>query len=132
MPDLLHDAVAHDHDAVGHRHRLDLVVGDVDRRAPDALVQLEQLGAHLHPQQRVEVGERLVHEEGDRLADDGPAQRHPLPLPAGELIGVLLQVIGQPDAAPPTSLHPLRDARLRLTRRMASGKPMFVSTVMCG
>ena len=49
---------------LGHGHGLDLVMGDIDRGAPDALVQREQLGAHLHPQQRVEVGQRLVHEEG--------------------------------------------------------------------
>ena len=112
-----------DDDAVGHRHRLDLVVGDVDRRAADAPVQLQQLGAHLHPQQRVEVRERLVHEEGDRLADDGPPQRHPLPLPAGELVRVPLQVLGQAE-----QLRDLGDpaATSAFGRpRIFSGKPML-------
>ena len=45
--DLLDQAVVHDHDLVGHGHGLDLVVGDVDRRGLQPLVQLLDLGAHL-------------------------------------------------------------------------------------
>ncbi len=61
--DLLEQAVAHDRDAVAHRHRLDLVVGDVDGRRAEALVQPRDLGAGLHAQLGVEVRERLVHQE---------------------------------------------------------------------
>ena len=43
------------------------------------------LGPHLHPQLGVEVRQRLVHQEGLGVADDGPAHRHPLPLAARQL-----------------------------------------------
>jgi len=69
--DLLQDAHAHDGDPVTHRHRLDLVVGHVDRRRPEIVLELCDLGAHLHAQLRVEVRERLVHQEDLRLADNG-------------------------------------------------------------
>jgi hypothetical protein len=59
-------------------------VGYVDRRGADAVVELGDLRPHLHPELGVEVGEGLVHEEGLRLPDDGPPERHPLPLAAGE------------------------------------------------
>ena len=60
----LHDpAGVHDRDPVAHAERLDLVVRDVDRRRVELLQERLQLGAHLHPQERVEVRERLVHQQ---------------------------------------------------------------------
>ena len=59
---------------------------------PDPLVEAEQLGAHLDPEQGIEVRERLVHQEGERLADDRPAQGDPLALAAGQLVGVLVEL----------------------------------------
>jgi hypothetical protein len=85
--DLLDDAVVHDHDLVGHGHGLDLVVRDVDRGGLQALVQLLDLGAHLHAQLGVEVGQRLVEQEHLRVAHDGAAHGHALALAAGELRG---------------------------------------------
>jgi len=41
----------------------------------------------------VEVGEGLVHQERLRLAHDGPAERHPLALAAGELPRLALEEI---------------------------------------
>src|SRR5215212_5866599 len=64
---LLDDAVFEDHDPVGHRHRLGLVVRDVDGSRADPVVQLGDLRAHLHPELGVEVGEGFVHEERLRL-----------------------------------------------------------------
>ena len=61
--ELLDDAVVHDRDLVGHRHRLELVVGDVDRGRVDAVVQLAQLVAHQVAELGVERAERLVHQE---------------------------------------------------------------------
>ncbi len=61
--DLLEDALAHDRDAVAHRHRLDLIVRDVDGGDAELPLKRADLGAHLHAQLRVEVGERLVHQE---------------------------------------------------------------------
>ena len=56
LADLLHDAVLHHHHAVAEGHRLDLVVGHVDRRGLQSLVQPLQLDAHLHPELGVQVG----------------------------------------------------------------------------
>ena len=75
----------HHRDAVGHRHRLELVVGDVDHRRVQLQVEAFQLGAHLHPQLGVQIGERLVHQKRLRVADQRAAQRDALLLPAGEL-----------------------------------------------
>ena len=77
-------ALAHDRDAVAQAERLDLVVGDVDRRRLDVADQLLQLGPELQPQQRVEVGQRLVHQQHRRLHDDRPRHRHALALAAAE------------------------------------------------
>ena len=77
--------VAHHRDALAQRHRLGLVVRDVDRGDAEPGVQLRERRAHADAQLRVEVRERLVHEERARLAHDRAAHRDPLPLAAGEL-----------------------------------------------
>ena len=69
----------------GQRHRLDLVVGDVDDGLAEALVQLLDLDAHLDAQLGVEVGQRLVEQEHVRLAHQRPADGDALALAAGEL-----------------------------------------------
>src|SRR5215211_1932759 len=108
---LLHLTVLEDDDPVGHRHGLCLVVGDVDARRPDPVVQLGDLRPHLHPELGVEVRQRLVHEERFGLADYGPAQSNPLPLAAGERLG--LPVEETLDGENPCGLlHPARDLRL--------------------
>ena len=89
--DLLELALAHDGDAVAHRHRLDLVVRDVDRRHAEVALEAGDLGAHLHAQLRVEVRERLVHQERRRLAHDRAAHRDPLALAARERARLALQ-----------------------------------------
>ena len=75
----------HDDDGVGHGHGLDLVVGDVDGRGVEPLVERLDLGAHLDPELGVEVGERLVEEEDGGLAHEGTAHGDALALAAGEL-----------------------------------------------
>ena len=81
----LHDmAVSHDDDPVRERHCLDLVVRDVNDRGLDLLVEFLDFGPHLCAQFRVEVRERLVKQEGIRVADDSPAHGHTLPLAAGQ------------------------------------------------
>ena len=97
--DLLDVAGVQHHDLVGHGHRLDLVVGDVDHRGAELLVQLGDLEPHGAAQRRVEVGERLVEEEGRGLADDGAADRDALALAAGELAGAALEVVGEVEHA---------------------------------
>ncbi len=82
---LLDDAVAQDGHAVAQGHRLDLVVGDVDGRRAQPLVQARELGAHRGAQLGVEVRQRLVEQERPRLAHQRAADRDALALAAREL-----------------------------------------------
>jgi len=52
------------------------------------LVHLLDLGAHLHAQLGVEVGERLVEQEHLGIAHDGTAHSDALALAARELLGL--------------------------------------------
>ena len=63
---LLHPALVHHHDAITQRHGFDLIVGDVDHARADTFVQFTDLFAHAHAQLGIEVGQRLVEEEGIR------------------------------------------------------------------
>ena len=90
--DLLEHAHAHDRDAVAHRHGLDLVVSDVDRRRAELVLELRDLGPHLDTQLGVEVRERLVHEEDLRVADDRSAHRDPLLLASRKLPGLAREI----------------------------------------
>ncbi len=82
---LLQDPARHHSDAIAERHRLHLVVGDVDGRDVHPLVQPLQIPADLHAELGVQVRQRLVQQERRRLTDERPAHRDALPLPAGEL-----------------------------------------------
>jgi hypothetical protein len=113
--DLLQDAVPQHRDPVAHRHRLDLVVGDVDRRDAEPLLQRLDLTAHLHAQLRVEVRERLVHQERLRLADDRAAHRDPLALAAGELLRPPVEQVLEPEQR----------------RRLAHASPLLVPRRAC-
>ena len=95
--DLLHPAVVHHRDPVGHRQRLFLVVGHVDER--DAHLALDPLELDLHrlPELEVERAERLVQQEGARIVDQRPRQRHALLLPARELRRLAVGELRQPD-----------------------------------
>jgi hypothetical protein len=70
-------------------------VRDVDRRRREVPLQPRDLRAHLHAQLRVEVRQRLVHEEGLRIADDRAAHRDALALPAGEVGRLAVEVLGE-------------------------------------
>ena len=129
--DLLDAAVAHHDDLVGHGHRLDLVVGDVDDRGPEPLVQLLDLDAHGDAELGVEVGQRLVEEEDLRVADDGAAHGDALALAAGELLRVAVEQMAEVEdrrgAGSTFSSISVLGAPLIL-----SAKPMFSATVLCG
>ena len=91
--DLLEDPVLQHRDAVAHRHRLDLVVGDVDRGDAEVALDAGDLGAHLDAELGVEVGQRLVHQERGRLAHDGTAHGDALALATRELPWLAGQVL---------------------------------------
>ena len=117
--DLLHDPVVEHCDALSERHRLDLVVGDVERRHREPLVEPHELRSHLDPELRVEVGERLVHEEAARMPHDRAPHGHPLSLAARERPRLAVEEALEAEQCrslldPPLALR-LRDA-LRLER----------------
>ena len=60
-------------------------MGDEKRGDPETSLHLQQLGAHLNPQFRVEVAEGFVEQEHSGLADDGAADSHTLLLSAGQV-----------------------------------------------
>ena len=91
--------------------------------------------ADLVPQLRadlgVERGQRLVQQQHLGLDGQGPGQRDPLLLPAGDLVRVAVRLLGQPDQLqhlqrPPVPLAPGRSGAA------AARRPTFCRTVMCG
>jgi len=120
-PYLLQNTILHHRDLGGHGHRLNLVVGDVDERGPQPLVQLRDLGAGLDPELGVEVGEGFVQEENRRLADDSPTQGDALALAARKLPWLALeQLLDAEDLG--GFVYALADLRLgRPAQRQAEG-----------
>ena len=85
VADLLDLAAVHHHQNIGERHRLELVVGDVDRGGVEPALQFADLDPHRDAQLGVEVRQRFVEQEHLRLPHDGAAHRDALALAAGEL-----------------------------------------------
>src|SRR6266545_6941013 len=85
---LEHPAVAYHGDAVRERERFFLIVRDVHGRDSQVLLQLADLGAHLDPDLRIEVRQRLVQEQDVRIQHEGAGERNALLLAAGELAGI--------------------------------------------
>ena len=129
--DLLEQAVAHHRDPGAHRHRLDLVVGDVDERRAQPLVEAGDLGPGLDAELGVEVRERLVHEEHGRLADDRPAERDALALAAGQLLRLAVEELLEARGSPAASLTRFSMSALGSLRSF-SPNAMLSRTVMCG
>jgi hypothetical protein len=93
--ELFDATLVQDDDAVGHGHRLDLVVGDVDHRRVEVALQGAEFDAHLASEGGVEVGERLVEEEDLGVAHDAAADGDTLALAAGKLAGFEGELLGQ-------------------------------------
>ena len=88
----LQDAAAHHHcHAVRHGERFGLIVGDIDEGGLQATVQFGDFRAHVDAQGGVEVGERLIHQKGGRVAHKGAAKGSALALAARQLAGFALQ-----------------------------------------
>ncbi len=133
--ELLEDAVAHHRDSVSERHRLDLVMRDVDGRHGEVALDARDLGAHLDAELRVEVRERLVHEERLRLADDRPTHRDPLALASGQGSRPLAENVLEPEDArrvtnPPVDLAPLELPQLQPERHVLVGRHVRVERVV--
>lgn len=76
---------------MSERHRLDLVVRDVDHRCSELRLQVLDLGPHVRAQLRVQVGERLVHEKDLWSSNEGAGQRDALLLPSGQPLRFAVQ-----------------------------------------
>ena len=85
---LLHSPLVHHHDAVRDGQRLFLVVGDVDGRDAQLLLDRADFSAQRHADLGVERRERLVEQQHLRADRQRAGQRHALLLAAGELIRV--------------------------------------------
>ena len=120
-PDLLHPAVVHHGDPVGHGERLFLVVGHVDEGDPHLALDPLELDLHRLPELEIERAERLVQQEGAGIVDQRSRQRHPLLLPARELRRPAFREIRQSDHREQRP-HPAIDlGRLQLPAPGAEG-----------
>ncbi len=88
--DLLDAPGVHDDDAIGHGHRLDLVVRDIDRRVVEFVVQAADFEAHVAAKIRIEIGQRLIQQKNVGLGRQRPRQRDALLLTAGQFRGIAL------------------------------------------
>ena len=88
--ELLDPAGVHDRDSVRHRHRLLLVVRDVDEGDADVVLDRLQLELHLLAELEVERAERLVEEQHARLVHERAREGDALLLAAGELARLAL------------------------------------------
>ena len=107
--DLREPAVEHDGDAVGQRHRLGLVVGDVDHgRAGFAMEGAEHVH-HCNAQMGIEIGQRFVQNDDLGLHDQTTGERDPLALTAREFGRLAFAEAGKADR-----LQRLLDGRIAI------------------
>ena len=85
---LLQPAIREHQHPVAHRERVVLVVGDVNKGGAKDVVKASQLLPHRDPQVGVQVAQRFIQQEDPRFADDGAAERNPLPLATAQLAGI--------------------------------------------
>ena len=78
-------AVRHDRDAVGHRHCLGLIVGDVDDGGAGLAVHVDELVLHRGPQMDVKICQGFVEQEDPRFHDQASGQRDALALAPGQI-----------------------------------------------
>ena len=122
---LLDPAVMHDNHDIGHGHRLDLVMGHIDRGGFQALMQGLDLGPHFHPQLGIKVRQRLVEQKDLRFACQGAAHGDPLALPPRQLRGQTVQHRAE-FQDPRRDLDPLcHDLQRRLAHLQPEGEVLF-------
>ena len=128
--ELLDAAAVHDRDRVRHRHRLLLVVRDVDERDPDLVLDPLQLELELLAELQVERAERLVEQENPRLVHERARERDALLLPAGELLRLALCEPREADQLEDLLHAPARSSFATPFR--SSPNPTLSSIDMCG
>ena len=89
-PGLRDHALVQDHDLVRQGHGLDLIMGHVDHRGFQIIVQFGQFQPHLHAQEGVKVRQGFVEQEHRGVAHQGTTDGDALALTAGQLGGFAL------------------------------------------
>ena len=107
---------------IRHRQRLELIVGDVQRRRFEAVREVFDLMPHLLAQLGVEIAQRLVEQQHGRLVGDRPRQRHALLLAAREQRRRTLRVAVQLDQAEGAHDLVLHDLARVFARAVLQGK----------
>ena len=121
----------HQHDAVGQRHGLPLVMCDVNRGDAKLLLELPQLPTHLFAILLLHPRQRLVKQEHVRFTNDGPRKRNLLSRSGRQPDDVSVEdVTDGEDLGDPIDLF--GDLRLCATPRARKGNAMFWRTVRCG
>src|SRR5271170_4257309 len=92
---LLDPPSVHHDDAIGHRHRFDLVMSDVNDRIAEFLMQRLDLGAHGNAELGVEIRQGLIEQEQRGFAHYRAPHRHALPLTAGKMSGTPIEFVLQ-------------------------------------
>ena len=101
---LLDDAPAFQHDEpVGQHERLERVVGDQQARPGEVGQVALELGLHVKAGAGVQRGQGFVQQQQGWLPGQRAGQRHPLRLPAGQLAGLAVGQVGQPEPVEPVA-----------------------------
>ena len=117
VPDLVDLSLAHHRDVVGHRQGLALIVGDVDERDSDTLLDGAELRAHVLAELQIERRQRLVEQQHVRFGRERPGDGNALALSPRQLVAHLFALVGQRDQieqllGPPAALGAPQAAHL--------------------
>ncbi len=93
--DLLDAAGIEDGHPVRHRERLFLIVGHEDERDPHVALDGFEFHLHLLAQFEVQGAEGLVKQQHPRSVHQCAGQGHSLPLPARQLLGPAVGILGK-------------------------------------
>ena len=101
---LLDDAAAfEDQEPVGQHQRFQRVVGDQQARPGEVRQVALELGLHIEAGPGVQGRQGLVQQQQFRLTGQRAPQRHPLRLPAGQLVRLAASEAGQPEPVEPVA-----------------------------
>ena len=81
----------HDRNSRRQRQCFDLIVGHIDDRRTQFLMQLLYFGAHIDPQLRIQIRQRLVEKKDVRIPHQRPTHGNALALAAGQLAGLAVE-----------------------------------------
>ena len=127
--------VIHDDEPVTKGHGLHLIVGHVDAGDLELLVKVPDLESHLDPQLGIQVAQGFIEEKDPRFPHDTSSHGHPLALPAGQLAGLSIEVLGEFQdlrgvTDPPVDLIPGHTADFQPVRHVLVDRHVRVERVV--